>query len=144
MRIGYQCSQALLAAALALSVQAASAEVVLIVSARNPCGTLSAAQVSDIFLGNSTSFPAGAAATPVDQTDGSPLRDEFYRKALGKSPAQVKAYWSKVIFTGKGRPPREAGDSAAVRKQVADSGSAIGYVERSAVDASVKVVFSLN
>lgn len=144
MDIGYRWGRALLAGVLALAAQGARAEVVVIVSAKNPCGALSAAQVGDIFLGNSASFPAGAAATPVDQADGSPARELFYSKALDKSPAQVKAYWSKMIFTGKGRPPKEAGDNAAVRKLVADSGSAIGYVERSAVDASVKVVFSLH
>ncbi|MBA5689914.1 phosphate ABC transporter substrate-binding protein [Rugamonas apoptosis] len=144
MRIRYQSGRALLAVALALATQAASAEVVVIVSAKNACGTLSTAQVGDIFLGNSASFPAGATAVPVDQSDGSPVREEFYGKVLGKSAAQVKAHWSKLIFTGKGRPPKEAGDSAAVRKLVADSGSAIGYVERAAVDASVKVVFSLH
>jgi ABC-type phosphate transport system substrate-binding protein len=38
--------------------------------------------------------------------------------------------------------PKEAGDSAAVKKAVASDPKAIGYIEKSAVDASVKVIYS--
>jgi hypothetical protein len=45
-----------------------------------------------------------------------------------------------MLFTGRGQPPREAPDNAAVRKLVADNPSLIGYIDRSALDASVKPV----
>ena len=70
------------------------------------------------------------------------MRDDFYNKVTGKSAAQMKAYWSKIIFTGKGQPPKEVADNAAVKKLVADSPSAIGYIDKSALDSSVKAVFS--
>jgi ABC-type phosphate transport system substrate-binding protein len=44
------------------------------------------------------------------------------------------------VFTGRGQPPAELGDSAAVRRKVADNPEAIGYIERSALDASVRQV----
>lgn len=129
--------------ALLLACGAASAEIVVVVSARNACGPLTTAQVSEIFLGSAAACPGGGALTPLDQAEGA-AREEFYSKATGKSPSQVKAHWSKIIFTGKGRPPREAGDSAAVRRQVAEGSGLIGYIERGAVDASVKVVLALH
>jgi ABC-type phosphate transport system substrate-binding protein len=134
--------RALLAAFL-LAVPAAgagAAELVVIVSAKNPVGALSAEQVADIFLGQSGRFPEGAVAVALDQVVGSPLRDRFYAKVTAKSPALLKAYWSKMIFTGRGQPPREAPGSSAVRKLVADNPSLIGYIDRSALDASVKPV----
>jgi ABC-type phosphate transport system substrate-binding protein len=143
MQIQSRFRRAAAGLALAMAAVAARADVVVVVSSRNPCGQLTAAQVSDIFLGNAASFPGGGQAVPVDQGDGA-VREEFYGKAVGKSSAQVKAYWSKIIFTGKGRPPKEAGDSLAVRKLVADSPGLIGYIERSAVDASVKVVLAVH
>jgi hypothetical protein len=45
-----------------------------------------------------------------------------------------------MIFTGRGQPPKEAPNSAAVRKLVADNPALIGYIDRSALDASVKPV----
>jgi hypothetical protein len=68
--------------------------------------TLSKAQVTDIFLCKVSRFPNGTPAIPIDQADGSPARDEFYATYAGKSPAQVKSHWAKIIFTGRGQPPK--------------------------------------
>ena len=114
----------------------AFADVVVVVSAKSPVGNLTAEQVSQLFLGKTSTFPGGAQAMPIDQAEGQPPRDEFYTKITGKSAAQVKAYWSKIIFTGKGQPPRE------VKKMVSANPNTIGYIEKSAVDSSVKVVLS--
>lgn len=131
----------LAAAVLALSAQAAAAaEMVVIVSARSQVSSLRPDQVADIFLGQSGHFPDGAEAVALDLGIGSPLRDEFYAKVASKSPALLKAYWTKMIFTGRGKPPREAPNSAAVRKQVADNPALIGYIERVALDPSVRPV----
>lgn len=122
---------------LAMSVTA-QAQVVVI--AGKSVGDMSKDQVSDIFLGKSTSIPGGGTAVPVDQPESSPLRDEFYSKVTGKSAAQAKSLWSKLAFTGKGTPPKEVGSSAEVKKTVAGTPGAIGYIEKAAVDDSVKVV----
>jgi hypothetical protein len=62
----------------------------------------------------------------------------------GKSPALLKAYWSKMVFTGRGQPPRDAPDSTAVRTAVAENTSMIGYIDRDALDASVRPVLVLH
>lgn len=134
----------LAAAVLAMSAQTAmAAEVVVIVSARNNVAAMRPDQVADIFLGQAGHFPDGAEAVALDQGIGSPLRDAFYARVASKTPALLKAYWTKMIFTGRGKPPREAPNSAAVRKQVADNPALIGYIDRVALDASVRVVLVL-
>ncbi len=115
-------------------------ELVVIVSAHNPVNVLRAEQVADIFLGQSARFPDGAEAVALDQNIGTGIRDEFYTKVSAKSPALIKAYWTKMIFTGRGQPPREVTGSAAIRKMVADNPALIGYIDTSALDASVKTV----
>lgn len=120
-----------------------SAELVVIVSSRNPNPVLNAEQVSAIFLGQTGSFPDGAAAVAIDQGLGAAQRDLFYRQLTGKSPALLKAHWSKMVFTGRGQPPREAASDAAVRRMVADNPSMIGYIERAALDPSVRPVLVL-
>jgi ABC-type phosphate transport system substrate-binding protein len=112
----------------------AVAEVAVIGNAKATVGTLTAEQISQVFLGTSNDFK------PVDQAEGAPIRTEFYKKVADKDAAQVKAIWSRLAFTGKGRPPKEYGSSADVKKAVSEDARSIGYIEKSAVDASVKVL----
>jgi ABC-type phosphate transport system substrate-binding protein len=144
MHIVHKLPFALAALTLAAASSLAHAEIVVIVSAKNPTDTLSPGQATDIFLANTATFPAGGQSIPIDQAEGVPLRDEFYRALAGKSPAQVKGYWSKMIFTGKGRPPKEVPNNAAVEKLVAENPNAIGYIDKSAIDASVKIVLTVH
>lgn len=126
-----------IAAALAL-VAATSAQAELVVIVNPAAGSLTTDQVADIFLGRNTAF------TPVDQAEGSAVRAEFYKKATGRDPAQVKAVWSRLVFSGKGQPPKEHADAAAVKKAVAADPKAVGYIDKSALDGSVKAALTLN
>jgi ABC-type phosphate transport system substrate-binding protein len=126
--------------ALILGAGMAAAEVVAVVSAKSPVTTMTHNQVVDIFLGKSRRFPDGGPAVPIDQAEGSAARDEFYLTFAGKSAAQLNAHWSKIIFTGRGQPPKEVANGAEVKKRLAANLNAIGYLEQSQVDASVKVV----
>jgi ABC-type phosphate transport system substrate-binding protein len=123
------------AAVLALAIPA-MAEVVVVVNPKAAESSMTKDQVAQFFLGKSSSM------TPVDQADSNPVRGEFYKKVTDKDASQVKAVWSKLVFTGKATMPKEVGDSAAVKKAVAADPKAIGYIEKSAVDASVKVIYS--
>jgi ABC-type phosphate transport system substrate-binding protein len=131
---------AALALALTLVVNSATADVVAVVSSTSTITTLSNAQVMDIFLGKVNRFPDGTLAVPIDQIEGSPTRDEFYASFAGKSPAQLKSLWAKIIFTGRGQPPKAVPNSIEVRKLLAANPQAIGYIERSAIDSTVKIL----
>jgi ABC-type phosphate transport system substrate-binding protein len=142
MFVGNRVKSRLVGLALSLCANAAAADVVAVVSAKNPATTLSKNQVMDIFLGKASRFPDGSQAVPIDQAEGSAVRDEFYLTFAGKVPSQLKAYWSKVIFTGRGEPPKELANSVDVKKRLIKDPNAIGYIERSVVDASVKIVLA--
>ena len=133
-----------LAAAAALYAGSAGvfAQVAVVVNPKSSLATMTADQVSGIFLGKSNTLPSGATAAPTDLPDSSPTHELFYTKVTGKSSAQVKAAWSRLVFSGKATPPKELASSADVKKFVAANPDAIGYIEKSAVDSSVKVVFS--
>lgn len=128
--------------ALSLSPGAIADEVVAVVSSRSSVTELSANQVADIFLGKANRYPDGGQAVPIDQAEGSAARDAFYAQVTGKSAPQMKAHWSKIIFTGRGRPPKEVANSIEAKKMVADDPRAIGYIERGLVDGSVRVLLS--
>jgi ABC-type phosphate transport system substrate-binding protein len=129
--------------ALGFAALSARAEFVVIVNPKNPAASMSAEQVSQVFLGRSTSFPGGGSAVPVDQKEGAALRDEFYTKVADKNPGQVKAFWAKQMFSGKGQPPKELASSAEVKKAVAADPNAIGYIEKGALDGTVKSVLAV-
>jgi ABC-type phosphate transport system substrate-binding protein len=98
--------------------------------------------VLDIFLGKRTRFPDGSKALPIDQSEGTPARDEFYSQLAAISPAQLKTYWSKIIFTGRGQPPMEVDTGLEAKKAVLANPNAISYIDRSLVDSSVRVVLT--
>lgn len=130
----------LLGALLAVSDSFAGAEVVTVVARNNPATALTRREVSNIFFGKSSRFPAGGHAAPIDQPENSPARTEFYYGISGKTQAEVKAHWSKMIVTGRGQPPRVVRDDAAVKDALASQPDGIGYIGREAVDATVKVL----
>jgi len=135
-----RCGIGALALVLSLAVGAAKADVVAVVSSQNTVMGLNKSQVVDLFLGKVRRFPNGTLVLPIDQVEGSAARDEFYRTFGAKSPAQVKAHWSKIIFTGRGRPPLAVADGLEVKKRIAASSAAIGYIDRSLLDSSVREI----
>lgn len=127
--------------ALAFAIGASlEAQVVVIVSAKNPMSKITPDQLSQIFMGQMNTFITGGKAEPLDLPEASALRQEFYTKLIGKAPAQVKAHWAKLSFSGKGTPPIVAATPAEMVKKVAEHPKFIGYVDKSAVDSSVKVL----
>lgn len=121
---------------LASTCVAASAEVAVIV---NPAASAAPSQseVANIFLGKDKSL------TAVDQQGWNPTKEAFYSGVTNKNEAQLKSYWSGLIFTGKGQPPASVNDDSAVVAQVASEAGKIGYVDSAAVTGDVKVLFTL-
>lgn len=118
----------------------ASPDVVAVVSARSTVAELSDNQIVDIFLGKQSRFPNGEQAVPIDQSEDSAAREEFYAKFAGKSAAQLKAHWAKIIFTGRGQPPVAVANGAEVKKRLAQNPNTIGYIDEALVDDSVRVL----
>src|ERR1700690_1580704 len=128
------CMKTTALSAMIFAVLAANVHAEDIVVIVNPAAKpLSKEQIVDIYLGRS------ADLTPIDQTVGSSIYVQFYKKATGRDAAQMKAIWSRILFTGRGQPPKQLPDSAAVKRSVAANPNAVGYIEKSAVDATVKV-----
>lgn len=125
---------------LCFAASLSDAGVVIVVSSKSPIITLSKAEITDIFLGRANRFPDGAPATPIDQPEASSVREAFYSQVAGKSAAQLKAHWSKIIFTGRGQPPKMASSSVEVKKLLAENPLAISYIEAGQVDSSVRVL----
>ncbi len=127
---------------LILTAYSTQAEIVVVMSAKSNVNNLSKDNVSAIFLGKTSTLPDGNQAVPIEQVDGQEAYKEFHSIVTEKSDSQLNAYWAKMVFSGKGNPPREVANSAEVLKLIADNPSMIGYLEKSAVNRTVKVVFA--
>jgi hypothetical protein len=125
-----------LAAALAVAIPADAGDIVVVMGAG--ASALTKDQVANVYLGRNNSLK------PVDLPESNPLREAFYKKATDRDAAQIKAVWSRLTFTGQGQPPREFPDPAAIKKAVAADPKAVGYIDKTDLDASVKVVLVLN
>jgi ABC-type phosphate transport system substrate-binding protein len=128
-----------LAASLLLAVNAAIADSVVIVNPANG-NALDAKTVQRIFLGKEKKFADGSETIAVNQLADSQVRQDFDQNQLGRSTSQVSAYWSKLVFTGKGIPPKEVANDAEVIALVSENPNVIGYVSAASVTDAVKVV----
>ncbi|HEY0592583.1 MAG TPA: phosphate ABC transporter substrate-binding protein [Thermoanaerobaculia bacterium] len=88
--------------------------------------------LSAIFMRRVRTWPGGTPIVPVDQPPRSAARARFTEAVHGKSVAYVTRYWQRLIFSGRGIPPRELPDDAAVLEFVRSTPGAIGYVDAAA------------
>ena len=112
---------------------------VLVMSAQSSVKLLSQQQVAALFLGETLELPGGGR--PVLGSQSGELKHEFYNRVLEKDAAQVKAIWSRMTFSGRGRAPREFGQSAALRAWLLNTPNALAFMDSSGLDPSLKIVY---
>jgi ABC-type phosphate transport system substrate-binding protein len=120
----------------------AFAEVAIIVNTGNS-SQISDNDIKRMFLGKNKKFANGESVKAINLKSGNEIRSDFEKKVLGKSSSQVKAYWSKLIFSGKAKPLKEFASDSEVISWVSSTPNAIAYIDASKVDDSVKVIKKL-
>ncbi|WP_290582023.1 hypothetical protein [Ketobacter sp.] len=118
----------------------APAGIVVIVNNENPVSELSKREIIDLYMGRNLYFSDGKLALRLDHPPTSGEREQFYQTLVKKSVAQMNAYWAKLLFTGRASPPLLMGDSEQLLDTVRNNRNAIGYIDESNLDDSVKVV----
>jgi len=116
-----------------------SAEISVIVHKDN-ASTFDKKSIRKLYMGKAKKFDNGRNALVINASKGSTQRNDFNKSVIGRSSSQINAYWSKLVFTGKGIPPKELSSDAEVLSTVTENKDTIGYVDSSAVTAAVKVV----
>jgi ABC-type phosphate transport system substrate-binding protein len=96
--------------------------------------------VKRIFLGKETAFSNGVVATVITHSSNSELRNEFDEAVLKRKTSTVDAYWSKLVFTGRGIPPQTVNSDQEMIELILQNKNAIGFIETSSVTSDVKVV----
>lgn len=125
---------------LLISMGSAFAEPV-IVGNLNGVDNISASDAKKLFLGKLKTLPNGTKPIVIEYPDGSAIREAFHSKVTGKTGSQLQAYWSQMVFRGKGNPPKEVGSAAAVIAEITANPAVIGYVDSSEVTDQLKVIY---
>ena len=124
-----------------LAAAPVQAELVVVVNARCGVAAMSRNEVINIFFGRNRQFFNGVQAQPVDMVDAHPDRARFYHALVGKDLADINAYWSRQVFSGRQQLPPKMQTSEDVMKWIVSQPGGIGFVELAKADARVRVVY---
>ena len=119
----------------------AQTSYVVVVNDANPTSSMTKANVARLFLKKTSKWDTGLKVQPVDQSPSRSVRDSFTKAVHGKKVSAIKAYWQKMIFSGKATPPSELDSDSNVLTYVRDNSGGIGYVSAGAsLGSGVKVL----
>ncbi len=131
-------------ALLAPGLPAAAAEVVLVTAAQGSIEALDRDMAQQLYLGRRSALDDARPVQLLDLPAG-PERDRFYQRLTGKNPGQIRAYWSRLVFTGRALPPREAASIDDARRILLDTPDMIGYLPAPAAnDPALRVLLRLD
>ena len=118
----------------------ANADIVVIVNSSSALSSVKKSDLARVFLGKSNDLPGAGKVVPINLVATSKTREAFDKKMLNRSPAQMKSYWSRQLFSGEGTPPDEVKTDADMLQRISSDAKTIGYVDSAAVNDSVKVI----
>lgn len=118
------------------------AEVVVVVSNDSPISTISESRLRQVYLEGAGQVDS-QRVTALDLSEENRVRDQFYKQALGKTPAGMKSYWARMIFTGRGAPPRSVSGVHEMQIMLENNPDFIGYLPGNQVSSGLKVIYRL-
>ncbi|MDU0356207.1 hypothetical protein RS130_22055 [Paraglaciecola aquimarina] len=124
-----------------MSAGHASADILVVVNKHSETTKLSKNELIDLYMGRFRTFPNSKPARLYDRSD---LRNEFYRQLIDKSVSEVNAFWARLLFTGRAKPPEALDTTASLLEVLNDDMQAIGYINESDMQASMKVVYRIS
>ena len=127
-----------------VSFYAKSTEFVVVVNKSNAINTLSKREIIDIYMGRYLTFPDGETSKPLDLPAQSALKNDFYLKLVNKDEQKINAYWARLLFSGRAKPPTPSASVEDAINKIAASQFAIGYIPLSQVTDAVKVVYTFD
>lgn len=130
--------RALALAVLCLGASAFAAPV-LIGNKNVAAEKLDAATVKAVFLGKKVSWD-GAGRVALAVLKGGPVADAFLQGAVDMNTSAFNNHWRRLAMTGGGTAPKSFEKEEDLRKFVAETPGAIGFVDSANADASVSVL----
>ncbi len=115
----------------------------IVVGKSSPIDELNEREVTRIFLAKTTRLHEKENISPHELSNEA-TQEAFYREISGKSLSQINAYWTTLIFTGKGRPPKKIGALTQLIEVINNNPNSITYLPTNQVTDAMKVVYTVN
>lgn len=93
-----------------------------------------------IFSKRLQNWPEGTAITVFVLGDRSPLHIAFCKQILNVFPYQLRRAWDRLVYSGTGQSPLEVNTEEDMRKRIANTPGAIGYLPTIGQDDELKVL----
>ena len=126
-------------AALLIPALAASAAPALIANKNVAAEKLDAAGLKAVLLGKKVAWDAAGRIVLAVLKSG-PVADEFLQKAADMSASAFNNHWRRLAMTGGGTAPKTFDKEEDLRKFVAETPGALGFLDSANADASVAVL----
>lgn len=121
-------------------VSAQSADEVKIIAHKDiKIDTVAAEFISKLYLGKTKKWADGTKAVPVILKDDK-AHPEFLGTYVKKSVSKFANHWKKLIFTGRGIPPKEFKEAEKVVEYIKNHPGSIGYIAGNVDISAVKVI----
>lgn len=124
---------------LIVSATIASAAPVIIANKSLDKEKLDASTVKAVFLGKKVAWDTGGRVMLAVLRNG-PVADDFLKASVDMTSSGFNNLWRRLAMTGGGTAPKSFESEEDVRKYVASTPGAVGFVDSASVDATVIVL----
>ena len=121
----------------------AQADIAIVVGKNSTVNNINEREVNNVFLSKTRFLDNGTRVKPFE-LNNEIIKEEFYKVIANKSPSQINSYWTTLIFTGKGKPPRKVQEITQLIQVLNDSPNAITYLPQKNVTDSMRVVHTIH
>jgi len=121
----------------------AQISIVTAKSAKLDSNAVSKSALKEIYTGAKLKWADGNKIHVVDQAD-TETGKKFYSAVIGKSVNEVRKQWTRLLLSGQASAPLKCPSDKIVKKVIAANPNAIGYIDTSALDDTVKEILRIN
>jgi len=126
-----------------ISVNLYANSLIVIVSKDSNINDISKKELSKIFLSKTKKLPNGEKSSIIEIYDKN-IQSIFYQKICNKNSTQLRRYWTKMIFTGKGQPPKKMKSYKEIIEYVSKNQNAISYIPAEYITSKIQTIMEID
>ena len=121
----------------------ARADISVVVHRDSEVRQLSRTEVSNLYLGHGLQTGKFPRFLVLERPRDSEIRRRFFNRLNGMDLDRVNALWARLQFSGEALPPTPLQEDRRVLQALRAYPEAIGYVDSTALDGSVREILRI-